>query len=229
MKTNSRMILFFMTMVSTSYVQGQTNLLPNGDFSDSNGITGWTAQGSGSLYFAAGLDADGATNSGSLQVNANSAISGCFNVTANSPYQFGGKYVVTNSFGAVISLKMSCNSFSDNSCRQEEMSLGTAVNSNPNQTNANANFSGLPRKLRHFTASSRRPFKGVGTDAAEMGMATSTIVEDLDVVEDVGATQQLARFVDAFFEIRSFFRLLKNDSATALSQQLPRRLILGCN
>lgn len=29
--------------------------------------------------------------------------------------------------------------------------------------------------------------------------------------------------------MRSFFRLLKNDSATALSQQLPRRLMLGSN
>ena len=34
MKTNSRMIVLLMTMVSTSFVHGQTNLLPNGDFSD---------------------------------------------------------------------------------------------------------------------------------------------------------------------------------------------------
>ena len=58
-------------------------------------------------------------------------------------------------------------------------------------------MSGLPRKLRPFTASCRGPFKGVGTDATQMGMAAGTIVEDLDVIEDIRATQ-LAGLIDAF-------------------------------
>jgi hypothetical protein len=34
MKTNSRVMVFFMTMVSANFVDAQTNLLPNGDFRD---------------------------------------------------------------------------------------------------------------------------------------------------------------------------------------------------
>src|ERR1700743_286092 len=58
-------------------------------------------------------------------------------------------------------------------------------------------YIGLPRDLRHFAASRRHAFKRIGTDAAEMGMATGAIVEDLDVVKDIGATPT-AGFVDTF-------------------------------
>ncbi len=56
-------------------------------------------------------------------------------------------------------------------------------------------------------------------------MAAGGLVKHLNVVEDIGSCQ-VTGFIVAFF-IRSFFKLLKNDSATALSQQLPRRLMLG--
>ena len=45
--------------------------------------------------------------------------------------------------------------------------------------------------------SSSCSLKLLGTDAAEMAVAASSIVEDLDVVEDVGP-RQFAGFVDAF-------------------------------
>jgi len=47
------------------------------------------------------------------------------------------------------------------------------------------------------------------------------IVKHFGVVKDIG-TCQIACFVDAFF-IRSFFKLLKIDSMTALSQPFHRR------
>lgn len=62
-------------------------------------------------------------------------------------------------------------------------------------------------------------------DATQEAVTASSIVEELDVVEDVG-TRELASFVDTFSHAL-FFRLLKKDS-TALSQQLPRRLMLDC-
>ncbi len=56
-------------------------------------------------------------------------------------------------------------------------------------------------------------------------MTPSPVVEHLNVIEDI-CPSQIPSFVyslpDAFF-----FSELKNDSATALFQQLPRRLILG--
>jgi hypothetical protein len=61
---------------------------------------------------------------------------------------------------------------------------------------------------------------------AQIAVPPGPIVKDSDVIEGVGPGQ-IPGFIDAFAD--SFlFRLLKNDSATALSQQFLRRLMLGC-
>lgn len=65
----------------------------------------------------------------------------------------------------------------------------------------------------------------LGTDAAQMAVAAGSVIEHLYVIEDFGSGQ-IPGFVDAFADA-FLFKLLKNDSATALYQQLPRRLILG--
>jgi hypothetical protein len=78
---------------------------------------------------------------------------------------------------------------------------------------------------RQLPASRRGAFERLGIDAAEMAVTAGSIVERLDIIEGIGAGRDRA-FVDAF-RMRSFFRLLKNDSATALSQQLARLLMLG--
>ncbi len=72
-----------------------------------------------------------------------------------------------------------------------------------------------PEHTRHPRPSRRGLFKGLGTQAAKMTMATGSIVKDLDVVEDVG-TRHIPDFIIRL-RIRSFFRLLKKDSATALT------------
>jgi len=45
----------------------------------------------------------------------------------------------------------------------------------------------FPRNGRHAGASRRGPFERLGTDAVKVAMASGAIVEDFDVVEDVGA------------------------------------------
>ena len=67
--------------------------------------------------------------------------------------------------------------------------------------------------------------KSLRTQPAEMTVAARLIVEGIDVVGQVG-DRQLAVLVDLFLD-PLFLKLLKNDSATALSLQLPFRLILG--
>jgi hypothetical protein len=62
-------------------------------------------------------------------------------------------------------------------------------------------------------------------DTAEVAVPTAAIVRRFGVIENVGLGQA-TRFADALLD--AFFRLLKNDSTTALSRQLPRRLILAC-
>jgi hypothetical protein len=58
-----------------------------------------------------------------------------------------------------------------------------------------------------------------------MAVASSSIVKDFDVIKNI-STGQIPSFVNTLSDTL-FFKELKNDSATALSQQLPRRLMLG--
>ena len=58
-----------------------------------------------------------------------------------------------------------------------------------------------------------------------MTVAPGPIVEHFNVIEDIRPGQIPVWYV--LLLMRSFFSELKNDSATALSQQLPRRLMLG--
>ena len=53
-----------------------------------------------------------------------------------------------------------------------------------------------PRFGRHFPASRRGGFERLGIDAANMAVAAGSVVEDLDIVEDVG-TGEVPCFVDA--------------------------------
>lgn len=57
-------------------------------------------------------------------------------------------------------------------------------------------------------------------------MATGPVVEHFNVIE-VFYNRARSRVLYILFLMRSFFSELKNDSATALSWQLPRRLMLG--
>lgn len=84
---------------------------------------------------------------------------------------------------------------------------------------------GLTHLSRHFLSSRQGLFKGLRTDAVEMSVAPDPVVEDFNVIEDIGPGQ-IPGFVDPFSDV-FFFSELKNDSATAFFQQLPRRLILG--
>jgi hypothetical protein len=58
-----------------------------------------------------------------------------------------------------------------------------------------------------------------------MTVAPGPVVEHFNVIEDI-RPGQIPGFIDAFSD-PFFLSELKNDSATALSQQLPRRLMLG--
>ena len=58
-----------------------------------------------------------------------------------------------------------------------------------------------------------------------MAVSTGAIVEGLDVIVDLGISS-LPILVDSLLN-PLLLQAAKNDSATALSQQFPRRLILG--
>lgn len=58
-----------------------------------------------------------------------------------------------------------------------------------------------------------------------MIVTTLSIVEDLDVIENIG-TCEVACLINAFSDV-FLSQAAEKDSATALVQQFPRRLMLG--
>jgi hypothetical protein len=68
-------------------------------------------------------------------------------------------------------------------------------------------------------------FELLWANPAEMTVATGPIVKAVDVVGHI-SLRQLTILVDLFL-VRSFFKLQKNDSAAALTQQFAFRLMLG--
>jgi hypothetical protein len=67
--------------------------------------------------------------------------------------------------------------------------------------------------------------KLLGADASKVAVPSGAIVESIDVVGDVRQRDVTVR-IDSLLD-SSFFKLLKKDSTTALSQLLPFRLMLG--
>jgi hypothetical protein len=131
MQTNSRMMVLLMTMVSANVVYGQANRLPNGSFDPPTAISGWTAQGTGSILFSPN-DADAESGGSMLLVPGDfttpeTATSTCFAVTRGTSYTFGGKDAVLGLPGAnATSDSVECHSFTDNGCTAGKMDLGTA-------------------------------------------------------------------------------------------------------
>jgi hypothetical protein len=132
MKTNSRMMVLLMTMVSANTVYGQTDLLPNGDFNDSQGIAGWTgtpysetlAYG---IAFYPALDADNAGGSGSLELVGvgSTANSTCFPVVPGAAFSFGGKLSKSAvEFGTFGESQLLCKTYMDGGCASSNTVLG---------------------------------------------------------------------------------------------------------
>ena len=122
MKTNFRMIVLFMTMVSESVVHSQ-NVLPNGDFSDTLKISGWTAVGTSSISFNHD-DVNNQPGSGDMLIYAEAtnptlrAESACFPVTGGSSFQFGGKYSLFEIFGVGLVRRWNANPIATRTVRQ---------------------------------------------------------------------------------------------------------------
>jgi hypothetical protein len=81
-------------------------------------------------------------------------------------------------------------------------------------------FVGLSRIPWTLTAQPFGLLKSIRALHADVAVTPDSIVKDFGVVEHVG-TRILSGSIDLLL-VRSFFRLLKNASVTALSQQLPR-------
>jgi hypothetical protein len=184
MKTNSRMIVLLMTMVSANVVYGQTNELPNGNFDPTKGISGWTAQGNGSIGFSSN-DADAASG-GSMELaaadpnNPETATSTCFSVTPGASFVYGGKEAAFQTPGAnSSSANFQCHSFTDSACKAGQTDLGTASL----QSNGSlASFSNL-LAVQGVLANAQSVDCTVTADVFATGMGTnqsdSVVVDDL--------------------------------------------------
>lgn len=109
--------------VTSATVFADANLLPNGDFSSANQITGWTRQFSPptNQLFWSNDDAEGSASSGSLEMDTDSASldgdalasSTCFAVFPGSTYSYGGQSRSASGSSVVI---FSCTSWTDSAC-----------------------------------------------------------------------------------------------------------------
>jgi hypothetical protein len=110
-------------------VYADSNLLPNGDFSDANQISNWTLANPpiGSPFVWSSDDAGNSASSGSLELMAtffgNTAQSACFRVTAGAAYAFGGEARLV---GGGPSLSFGCFAYAAIDCSGTPISpLGT--------------------------------------------------------------------------------------------------------
>ena len=185
------MIMLLMTMVSTHFVYAQSNVLPNGDFSDTSGVTGWTPVGTGSVKYVNTVDADNAPASGAMVLgyldsnDPEHAVSQCFPVTAGTSYQFGGKYEEINAFEVVGGAQMTCSSFSDTNCASGEMSLGLA-------------------SLSSATTTSFASWNSASGNLASNARAAQCTVSTVEIISGFpGITQGSGAYVDdLFFALR---------------------------
>jgi hypothetical protein len=195
MKTNSRMIVFLMTMVSTTVVYGQANLLPNGDFSDAEGVQGWTISGSETGGgFDQSFDAENFATSGSISLFPSvgttpaTATSTCFSVKPSANFTFGGK-VSNNEDGMFIDTtgEMNCKSFSDGACTTGASDLGTTFNLDPFASSTNSAFTTFI------------PAKGTLNASASTAQCTLAAVNGTGLVTLPGPIE----FDDLYFELPS--------------------------
>lgn len=68
-------------------------------------------------------------------------------------------------------------------------------------------------------------FEGFRADATEVALPSDKVVEHFNTIEDIPLDHVLGLIF--IYLMHSFWSKLKNDSATTLSQQEPRRHILG--
>ncbi len=146
------------------------NLLPNGDFSSAQQVTGWTSTASDTNIITWSSDDAGADpTSGSLALSTGEsvgvgggmalALSPCFRVTSGANYTFGGQSrSATN--GALGILQ--CRAFSDIACTQPIGTLGFAPLPHSSSWPPSASTSGtLP--LAAQSAYCSLTFSGSGT------------------------------------------------------------------
>ena len=121
-----------LAITAVSYAHADSNLLPNGDFSDAKQITGWTADPAGSISFST-LDLDASASSGSLLASGNifqpgSATSSCFRIEPLTSYGFGGEFFARTDGGLNDSgeATFSCSSFLTTNCSGPAIGLGNS-------------------------------------------------------------------------------------------------------
>ena len=107
-----------------------SNILPNGDFSNAKQISGWSGDPAGSISFNA-FDFDGSTDSGSMVVQGGSfqlgtATSSCFGIEPRTSYTFGGDFQASVDFdiGNTGKFEFSCQQFATSNCSGSANVLG---------------------------------------------------------------------------------------------------------
>jgi len=112
----------FALLLLTATAQAEQNLLPNGDFSSAQQLTGWGPfPGSGPIAFSATMNASGSA-SGSIVLSSSppdggtAAGSVCFQVAPGATYRYGGKISPANPSGVSSQAHFGCHYYQDTAC-----------------------------------------------------------------------------------------------------------------
>lgn len=110
-------LLLALFALSGQIAVADTNLLPNGDFSTAQQLTGWQALPPGATFLWKADDAGLDANSGSMEV-AGTLLGGhmqsaCFQVNPGAPYSFGAQYRISSGGPAKT---MNCMAYGSSTC-----------------------------------------------------------------------------------------------------------------
>lgn len=98
-----------LAIVTVNCAHANPNLLPNGDFSNAEKISGWTGDPAGAVSLSP-FDFGASASSGSLLVQGDvftpgTATSSCFAIEPRTNYTFGGVYVLESLLVSEMSAK----------------------------------------------------------------------------------------------------------------------------
>jgi hypothetical protein len=111
-------LAFIVGLTCLGTAHADSNLLPNGDFSSQNQVSGW----SGDMVFNGALNAAGTPGSGALMLSTNDdgdpvvAVSSCFAVTPNAAFSYGGQVYIPPSFNTAPSVAFTCSAYQAANC-----------------------------------------------------------------------------------------------------------------
>ena len=124
-----------------------SNLLPNGDFSNTSHLNGWSDMGPGEMMFDYADDSNHDFDSGSMVISMSNmagpstVASSCFTVMPGANYNYGGQFS-SDDDSASSELRFTCSSFDNSNCTGSAHGMAPLVVNSVDVRSSSHAFSG---------------------------------------------------------------------------------------